>query len=94
MILYATPQVSAPDALLLHKYSDPVAVSLRCEMGGTAGQRLMVLAITRAAGNGLAGNNGLVLNKHGRIIHATSGMAQLLGYEVCASCLSPCNVQR
>lgn len=74
-------QVHADMLPLNHKFMDPVNVSLKMELGGTEGQRLTVVCI-RMADASERGNNVMVLDRKGHIMHATSGMAQILGYQV------------
>eukprot|EP00882_Tetradesmus_deserticola_P012829 GHRQ01013596.1.p1 GENE.GHRQ01013596.1~~GHRQ01013596.1.p1 ORF type:complete len:183 (+),score=76.59 GHRQ01013596.1:521-1069(+) len=63
--------------MLTHEYTDPVAVDITFEMGGTDAQRLLVASIRKCSSSD--SEHLMVTDHKGRIIYLTSKLAELLG---------------
>jgi hypothetical protein len=61
---------------MLHRFLPPVDVDVSVGLGGTATERVLVLAVKCVVPPGML----MVVDHKGRITHATTGLAALLGF--------------
>ncbi|KXZ48338.1 hypothetical protein GPECTOR_28g744 [Gonium pectorale] len=63
------------DTLLQHKYAEDVPIAMRVELGGTAGQRLLVLNMVRRGELFPT----IVFDHHGRVLFCNQALCSLIG---------------